>query len=146
MGYIKHHAIVVTSWNDALIVEAHAKAVEYCRLVTPLSETGVNGYRSFLIAPDGSKEGWGDSDLGDAEREAFIRWAEGQAIRRRLDIAPLVRGGIWERRRDRRCDASRMEPAVAAGRDHRIVASRRLWCSHTAPLPSMTPAPRARMR
>ncbi len=29
----------------------------------------MNSYISFLIAPDGSKEGWPDSDTGDAARE-----------------------------------------------------------------------------
>lgn len=33
MGYIRHHAIAVTSWNDELIKKAHEKdLIEYSRL------------------------------------------------------------------------------------------------------------------
>ena len=78
MGYIKHHAIVVTSWNDKFIEAAHAKAVEFCRSVTDLTEPAVNGQRSFLVAPDGSKEGWTESDHGDATRALFMRWLDEQ--------------------------------------------------------------------
>ena len=78
MGYVKHHAIVVTSWNDKLIEAAHAKAVEFCVSVTNLTAPATNGQRSFLVAPDGSKEGWLESDHGDATRDLFVRWLDDQ--------------------------------------------------------------------
>jgi hypothetical protein len=82
MGYIRHHAIVVTGhhqWlhDDTLpnIFEAHEAALASgCRLVTPVVGPGVNGTSSFLVAPDGSKEGWDDSDAGDTARDLFIEW------------------------------------------------------------------------
>lgn len=85
MGYIRHHAIVVTGrhkWDHdptlPSIIEARAAAVELgCRLVTEVVGPGVNGTSSFLVAPDGSKEGWKDSDDGDAARDAFIAWMRG---------------------------------------------------------------------
>lgn len=79
MGYIAHHAIVVTSWNDKTIVSAHAKATELGALVSPIIPARCNGEASFFIAPDGSKEGWVDSDKGDEQRDSFIEWADSQA-------------------------------------------------------------------
>lgn len=84
MGYIRHHAIVVTGMDEwtgfktealATIHDAHAAALAAgCAVVTPVAGPGVNGYSSFLVAPDGSKEGWDDSDSGDAARGRFIAW------------------------------------------------------------------------
>lgn len=77
MGYIAHHAIIVTGadYNNA-IVKAHAKAKELGCCVTSLTAKAVNGYRSFLIAPDGSKEGWQESDAGDQRRAEWIEWTK----------------------------------------------------------------------
>ena len=78
MGYFRHHAIVVTTWADELIEAAHAKAVELDAHPTPITDDRINGFRSFLIPPDGSKEGWPDSDLGDERRQAWVAWANEQ--------------------------------------------------------------------
>jgi hypothetical protein len=40
------------------------------RIVGP----AVNYTRTFMIGPDGSKEGWDISDCGDAFRNAFVAW------------------------------------------------------------------------
>lgn len=80
MGYHRHHAIVVTSFHDRYIEVAHAEAervFEGTAPVTPITAAAVNGFRSFLVAPDGSKEGWADSDRGDAAREQFVAWLRG---------------------------------------------------------------------
>lgn len=75
MGYMVHHAIVVTSSITELIEEAQREAFRiFGTLVTPIVESNVNGYRSFLVAPDGSKEGWDESDLGDRRRSRFVAW------------------------------------------------------------------------
>jgi hypothetical protein len=89
MGYMSHNAIVVTSWQDKAIEAAHAEArrlfsvvgdsilpsdADPACYVTNITETAVNGYRSFLVAPDGSKEGWSHSDWGEEQREKFIRY------------------------------------------------------------------------
>jgi hypothetical protein len=72
MGYMAHHAIVVTSWHEGRIIEAHGRAVSIGLRPTAVTDEAINGYRSFLIPPDGSKEGWDDSDAGDAKRDAFM--------------------------------------------------------------------------
>jgi len=87
MGYIKHHAIIVidSGYGDG-IVAAHAEALRVfaaseglggrvmASVVGPIISSPVNGYRSFYIAPDGSKEGWSDSDAGDVARDQLIAW------------------------------------------------------------------------
>jgi hypothetical protein len=74
MGYERHHAIVLTSWNEAKLTEAHAKAVELGCTVSEITAEVVNGYRSFFVAPDGSKEGWDGSAEGWRRRCALIDW------------------------------------------------------------------------
>lgn len=90
MGYMRHHAIVVTSYQENAIKAAREKAIELLRaqdseidrtnadrLVSPIIDGTRNGYSSFLIAPDGSKEWWDESDRIAAAREAWIQWARG---------------------------------------------------------------------
>lgn len=71
MGHVAHHAIIVTGWDENLVERAHAIATETFDNVTPIAGSYVNGYRSFLVAPAGSKEGWTESDDGDDRREKF---------------------------------------------------------------------------
>lgn len=78
MGYMRHHAIVVTSWKEDLLKQAHDKALELEMSVSNITDVVTNCYQSFLIAPDGSKEGWDESDKGDENRREFIEWADGQ--------------------------------------------------------------------
>ncbi len=79
MGYIKHDAIIVTAFKRSAIDAAELKAVELSLDVSSVVASKLNGYFSILIAPDGSKEGWTDSDAGDHDREAWKDWARGDA-------------------------------------------------------------------
>lgn len=91
MGYIVHHAIIVSASYDVRHEEglsefdgmhyaelAHLKAKELCTTcpVTEIVDSPMNGTRSFMVATDGSKEGWGHSDDGDEDRDRFIEWLE----------------------------------------------------------------------
>jgi hypothetical protein len=78
MGYISHHAIIVTSFSSELVTKAHATAVEIGMTVTPVVESPINGYASFMVVPDGSKEGWQPSHQGDSERRQFKLWLDNQ--------------------------------------------------------------------
>jgi hypothetical protein len=94
MGYMRHHAIVVTGYDER-VTQAHAKAVELGCCVSPVSKTVVNGYRSFCVFPDGSKEGWEDSNKGDERRNALVQHLEAMPW---LDWAEVVFGpeeGEW---------------------------------------------------
>lgn len=87
MGYMVHHALVVTgsarsdyrpeAWPSA--EDAHEAAIKIAQKlgaceVTNLTAESVNGYRSFMIAPDGSKAGWSDSAAGDQTRAEMVAW------------------------------------------------------------------------
>ena len=93
MGYIKHHAIVVTCWNDKHIEQAHALAVENELRPTEITPSAVNGQRSFLIPPDGSKEGWEESDNGNDRRDAWIKTMEHLADKNYCDWCEVRFGG-----------------------------------------------------
>ncbi len=74
MGYMRHHAIIVTGSHGNYLSRARKKAVSLFPYVSPISKVSINGYQSFFIPPDGSKEGWDESDLGDNARQKFKTW------------------------------------------------------------------------
>jgi hypothetical protein len=76
MGYIKHHAIIVTSWGD-YIKQAHEAAIDiFGETVSGIVSSQMNATESFFIAPDGSKENWEESNIGNERRQKFIDWVE----------------------------------------------------------------------
>lgn len=79
MGYMRHHAIVVTSYNVVHLEKAHTMANElFGTLVTPVTPSLINQYSTFFVAPDGSKEGWDESDRFDLLREQYTEWLNRQ--------------------------------------------------------------------
>jgi hypothetical protein len=78
---MRHHAIIVTCWNEQKIEAAHKRALEIFRAVSPILKSQMNHYCSFFIPPDGSKEGWSESDAGDSLRDAMIEWLNDQAYK-----------------------------------------------------------------
>jgi len=80
MGYIRHHGMIVTSYDEERIEAAHEKARDIGMTVTEVVESPVNGYRSFCVAPDGSKEGWDASEKGDAQRDELVSWLESKSF------------------------------------------------------------------
>ncbi len=75
MGYINHHAIVATSWDEKYLAEAHKKALEiFGETCTEIVISPVNRYATFFVAPDGSKEGWESSNEGNERRDEFDNW------------------------------------------------------------------------
>lgn len=76
MGYIRHNAIVVTSWDGGHMDVAAEEAKKLGLQVLGPSEEATNGYRSLLVCPDGSKEGWEESNAGDANRAEFCKWMD----------------------------------------------------------------------
>lgn len=79
MGYTVHHTICVTSCLRSLLNKAHAAAVSSGAQVSPIVDGVVNDVASFLVAPDGSKEGWEESDVGDKRRAEIKAWLRAQA-------------------------------------------------------------------
>jgi hypothetical protein len=88
MGYVKHNAAIVTNWDFKKLESAHKKAKEIyaakfepdvmvrdaARLVSDIIHGITNSQASFFIAPDGSKEGWADSNKSDEARTEFLDW------------------------------------------------------------------------
>lgn len=78
MGYMRHNVIVATSWNDALIDRAATFARNLGLTVIGPSAPLVNGYRTMTVCPDGSKEGWPESDAADEKREKLRAFLNGE--------------------------------------------------------------------
>lgn len=50
-------------------------------MVAPITDpmrSPLNGWWTFAVFPDGSKEGWPDSGHGDKARSQFMEWLESQ--------------------------------------------------------------------
>lgn len=73
MGLIHHHAIIATTWNreEAARLERWGLENPDARLIVA-GPTSVNSYFTIIMPPDGSKEGWDESDEGDRRREKLI--------------------------------------------------------------------------
>lgn len=76
MGTTKHHTIIVTGVDEAINRAHDAATSTFKELVSPIIKSKMNGYMSFFIAPDGSKEGWKDSNEYDDKRKNYIAWLE----------------------------------------------------------------------
>lgn len=90
MGYMRHHTIVVCSFDKKLITKVQKKAEKIFKkffkndyilnpIVSNIYYTIINRYYSFFIAPDGSKEGWEHSSLGDEARKEIIEYIKSLA-------------------------------------------------------------------
>jgi hypothetical protein len=77
MGYIAHHAVIATWMGDygpQPDLDAFRESLpddEWRALVVGPITAVVNGYASAVFLPDGSKELWDTSDLGDSLRGRF---------------------------------------------------------------------------
>ena len=77
MGYMRDNAIIVTGYYGEYIDNAHKRAKKiFGEQVSEITPEATNGARSFFVAPDGSKEGWKESNIGDENREAFVKYLE----------------------------------------------------------------------
>lgn len=79
MGVEQHHAVLATTWNDNC-AGAVRNWIEDVGLVNPEGasrflfgeQTQTNGYTTIVLVPDGSYEGWPESDAGNELRKQFI--------------------------------------------------------------------------
>lgn len=60
MGMMHHVSMIVTSFDDKKLARTHKKAKSLFKSqdVSRIMGQGVNGYKSFVIVPCGSKLGW----------------------------------------------------------------------------------------
>ena len=78
MGYIRHNAIIATAFQK----EAVAALTEYARGLGAEVLVGgevTNGYMTVCITPDGSKEGWEESNEGNERRAKIKHWMRERA-------------------------------------------------------------------
>jgi len=79
MGIIHHHTVIATvnikeniskvqAWIASLPPEKRQRFCDRPAIV--------NGYHTFILVPDGSKEGWSESDEGDRFRFEFIKFLD----------------------------------------------------------------------
>ncbi|MCU0431629.1 MAG: hypothetical protein MUF42_16830 [Cytophagaceae bacterium] len=83
---IKHHGIIVTGQSKPLIKEIRQKAIEIFkthmeagfgyRLVGEIQESLINNFFTFMIFPDGSKEGHETSEDGDVVRKKIVEYLD----------------------------------------------------------------------
>lgn len=76
MGIFRRHSIAVLADSSKLeaLTRLHAFAVKlFGRQVTPILPSVTNGDTVFFIGPDGSKEGWEESNQGDFYRDVLIQ-------------------------------------------------------------------------
>ena len=77
MGYIKHEAVIVTTWNKSRELDYFLETVPepYDQLFVKLNGV-INDYDTYFMAPDGSKEGWEPSTDADKIRADFLKVAQ----------------------------------------------------------------------
>lgn len=76
MGVINHNAVLATTWDEKRvekikewISKLHIDLIKLF-LIGPVT---INSYTTIVLVPDGSKEGWEQSDRGNELRESFIK-------------------------------------------------------------------------
>ena len=75
MGYFCHHAIVISSSYPDKLLSAWHRILLMPHLALPVSEilpVAMQGYASFFVGPDGSKEGRRVSNIGDLQRDRIV--------------------------------------------------------------------------
>jgi hypothetical protein len=99
MGYIRHQATIISAITRTDCAREVAIAVsklrdemppEFARLIVGPVEATVNGDLWWVMLPDGSKEGWSTSKLGETYRKRFsdlapygavnVAWGDDDAI------------------------------------------------------------------
>jgi hypothetical protein len=81
MGLIRHHAIIVTGHERPKVDDARIEAFKrFGRIVSGVVESIANGYYTFFVGPDGSKEGWRTSNDYDEKRADFMKWLADKGV------------------------------------------------------------------
>ena len=76
MGIINHNAIIATTWDNKEIKRLKkwiGKLERNDQFHFILGQAFTNSYQTIVLVPDGSKEGWDESERWDNIREKFIK-------------------------------------------------------------------------
>lgn len=74
MGLMQHHAVIATTFSDERAQKVHEWILalpEDARGLFLLGKGVINSEYTIVLIPDGSKEGWEESDWGDRLRADF---------------------------------------------------------------------------
>lgn len=124
MGMVIHDAIVVTSWQESGVTAAREKALSLGLVCTDAVPYAINEGWSFMIAPDGSKVGWGVREKHDAARAKWVEWASGQYVLGvYFDFAHVQFGSERQRRADVIADNHNVDAEMARDRRTRTALS-----------------------
>lgn len=80
MGFVKHDAIIVTSFKKEHAFKAYTMAVKLSLNPSQPRPSQINDYWTFFVPPDGSKSGWPHRDIADKRRETFTEWMHAQEL------------------------------------------------------------------
>ena len=84
MGYMKHEALVMTTWREdrRYIFDAFRDAMpdEFRGLLVGPIDAPMNGYVSWAFLPDGSKRGWDHSEKAHDLRVALAKLCDEEGI------------------------------------------------------------------
>ena len=76
MGIFQHHTVIATTWYyecaDKFQEWIDSELNDRERQLIVKAGSWVNGYHTFVLVPDGSKEGWEDSNEGDSLRDRMV--------------------------------------------------------------------------
>lgn len=71
-----HRALIVTTYDEKLIKSLHDFSIVESShggsIVTPVHRSPVNCYFTFVILPEGSGEGWEDSERAKEFRQSVV--------------------------------------------------------------------------
>lgn len=75
MGTINHNCVIATTGLDKSVDRLNAwlegrTIIE--KLLVKKLDSNLNNIQTFIVMPDGSKEHWPESDVGDDFRKSFI--------------------------------------------------------------------------
>lgn len=79
MGTMQHHAVIATTPFRDTFKEVWKRTKELDGHFVK-GKLQMSGYRTIVLMPDGSKEGWLASDAGDDARDAFISLLESYVL------------------------------------------------------------------
>lgn len=74
MGVENNNAVIATTWNREEVkrIRQWVEELTNMKSLFLFGEEEINGKTTVVMVPDGSKEGWVESDAGDALRDRFI--------------------------------------------------------------------------
>lgn len=78
MGVMNNNAIIATTWSSEEVerIKRWVAALPKMQSLFLFGGEEMNGEITVVMVPDGSKEGWDESDFGDQLRACFIKELE----------------------------------------------------------------------